>query len=309
VAGRPSVHARFTQAVDALVARIREDRSVLAAILCGSLSHDTVWEKSDVDLLLVTIDDRKVKEGHVALDADGINVHALLVPRAAFRTSLESALRSSFFHSFLAKGRLLYTHDETIAALLDELQTIGARDARLQLFAAGCHALPLLYKARKWLVTRGDAHYAALWLLDAASPLAAIEVVSARQLVGREVVLQALALRPDFFEQVYTDILGRAISRESVGRAREAAAADLGARAAGQCPPVLEHLADAGEARGAGEIEEHFARTLGIRGATTACEYLADVGRIGRASTPVRLTPRSHVAVEEVAFYALEPRA
>ena len=38
------------------------DRSILAAILCGSLSHDIVWEKSDIDLTLVTIDDKKVKK-------------------------------------------------------------------------------------------------------------------------------------------------------------------------------------------------------------------------------------------------------
>jgi hypothetical protein len=34
------------------------DRSIVAAILCGSLSHDTVWAKSDIDLVLVTIDDK-----------------------------------------------------------------------------------------------------------------------------------------------------------------------------------------------------------------------------------------------------------
>ena len=38
---------------------MREDRSILAAILCGSLSHDTVWARSDIDLVLVTVDDRK----------------------------------------------------------------------------------------------------------------------------------------------------------------------------------------------------------------------------------------------------------
>ena len=46
--------------VDRLVEQLKQDRSVLAAVLCGSLSHDTVWAKSDIDLVLVTIDDRKV---------------------------------------------------------------------------------------------------------------------------------------------------------------------------------------------------------------------------------------------------------
>jgi len=52
-----SIQQKFIKALDLLVEEVKEDRSVLAAILCGSLSHDTVWEKSDIDLVLVTIDD------------------------------------------------------------------------------------------------------------------------------------------------------------------------------------------------------------------------------------------------------------
>ena len=56
-----SVQQKFTAALDALVEQVKRDRSILAAILCGSLSHDTVWAKSDIDLVLVTIDDKKVE--------------------------------------------------------------------------------------------------------------------------------------------------------------------------------------------------------------------------------------------------------
>src|SRR5437879_4304079 len=104
------IQEKFTLALNALVEQIKEDRSVLAAILCGSLAHDTVWAKSDIDLVLVTIDDKKVGLADVALYADGVNVHAFLMPRAEFRKTLEGSVRNSFMHSLLAKGRLLYTH-------------------------------------------------------------------------------------------------------------------------------------------------------------------------------------------------------
>src|SRR5262245_58361738 len=54
-----AIHRKFTEALDTLVEQVKGDRSVLAAILCGSLSHDAVWAKSDIDLVLVTIDDKK----------------------------------------------------------------------------------------------------------------------------------------------------------------------------------------------------------------------------------------------------------
>ena len=41
--------------------------------------------------------------------------------RAEFRKTVEGSIRNSFVHSFLAKGRLLYTHDETIAGLCERL--------------------------------------------------------------------------------------------------------------------------------------------------------------------------------------------
>src|ERR1700722_13787254 len=131
------IQKKFMQALDDLVAQVKEDRSVLAAILCGSLSHDTVWAKSDIDLALVTIDDKKVERGDLALYADGVNVHAFLIPRAQFRLMIEGSIRNSFVHSFLAKGRLLYTHDETIADLCEQLRVIGERDIQIQLLHAG----------------------------------------------------------------------------------------------------------------------------------------------------------------------------
>src|SRR5436853_2731777 len=170
-----SVHQTFTAALDALVADIRHDRAILAAVLCGSLSHDTVWAKSDIDLVLVTIDDKKVETSDMSLYADGVNVHAFLMSRTEFRKIVEGSIHNSFMHSFLAKGRLLYSHDPTIADLCAGLHEIGRRDTELQLLRAATHVLPAMYKARKWFVTRGDLEYTALWILYAATPLAQLE--------------------------------------------------------------------------------------------------------------------------------------
>src|SRR5215475_11593464 len=109
----PAIREKFSAALDTLVEQVKRDRSVLAAILCGSLSHDTVWSKSDIDLVLVTVDDKKPDKCSLSLYADGINVHAFLMPRSEFRRTVEGAIRNSFMHSLLAKGRLLYTHDES----------------------------------------------------------------------------------------------------------------------------------------------------------------------------------------------------
>ncbi len=302
--GQVPIERRFTAALASLIEQVKEDRSILAAVLCGSLSHDTVWAKSDIDLVFVTVDDRKVEAGDKALYADGEIVHALLIPRAQFRQMVESSVRNSFLHSFLLKGRLLYTHDPTIADLYAELTGIGERDTQLQLLQAATHALPSIYKARKWLLTRGDLDYTALWILYAATPLARIEVVGRHILADREVVLQALAVNPAFFKIVYTDLLNQKKTRKSVEEALEAAEGYLAGRAATLFAPLLEYLREAGEARSSSEIEDHFKRQFNVQGVTTACEYLADQGLVGKASSPVRLTKKSNLDVQELAFFS-----
>ncbi|MGQ0647689.1 MAG: hypothetical protein ACT4P7_08950 [Gemmatimonadaceae bacterium] len=302
-----STQQQFTEALERLVERVRDDRAILAAILCGSLSHDAVWAKSDIDLVLVTIDDRKVESSHVSLFADGMNVHAMLMPRATFRTAVEGSLRNSFTHSFLTKGRLLYTHDETIADLCARLPQIGERDTQVQLLRAATHALGPIYKAHKFLLTRGDLDYTALWLLYAATPLAQIEVIGRRLLADREVIPQAVQLNPTFFRTVYADLLNGKKTRTNVEAALDAVDRYIAERAPMLFATVLDHLREVGEARSCTEIEDHFRRTLGIEGVTAACEYLADQGLIGKASTAVRLTKKSTVDVQELAFFHITP--
>ena len=294
---------RFAAALDRLVDQIKNDRSILAAILCGSLSHDTVWAKSDIDLLLVTIDDRKVDSSALALDADGVNVHTILVQRAHFRATVEGAVHNSFIHSLLAKGRLLYTHDATIADLCTRLRDIGRRDIELQLLRAAIHALPPVYKAHKWFVTRGDLDYTALWILYAATPLAQIEVIAAGLLVDREVIPRALTLNPSFFKTVYVDLLNAKKTSKTVQAALDKVDRYLADRTPTLFGAVIAHLREVGEALSCTEIEDHFKRHFDVEGVTTACEYLADRGIIGKASTAVRLTRRSNVDVQELAFF------
>jgi hypothetical protein len=304
--GNEQIQQKFTEALAALIEQVKEDRSILAAILCGSLSHDTVWARSDIDLVLIAIDDKKALRPDLALYADGVNVHAFIMPRAEFRKAVEGSIHNSFMHSFLAKGRLLYTHDQTIADLCERLQEIGERDQQVQLLRAATSALPPIYKAHKFLVTRGDLDYTALWILYAATPLARIEVIGARLLADREVIPQAMKLNPALFKLIYSDLLNAKKTRRSVQTALDVIDRYVAERAATLFAPVIEHLREVGEARSCSEIEDYFKRNFDVEGVTTACEYLADQGLIGKASTPVRLTKKSNIEAQELAFFYLE---
>src|SRR5215470_3659832 len=300
------IQEQFSRALDSLIEQVKSDRSIVAAILCGSLSHDRVWARSDIDLVFVTVDDRKLDSSDMALYADGVNVHAFLMPRAEFRKTVESSIHNSFMHSFLAKGRLLYSHDPTIADLCKGLAKIGERDAQLQLFRAAIHVLPPMYKARKWFVTRGDLEYTALWILYTATPIAKVEVVGAGLLADREVIPQAIKLNPDLFKSIYADLLNTKKTQKTVQNALEAIEDYMAGRARSLFRPVIDHLSEIGEARSCIEIEDHFRRNLGVEGVTLACEYLADQKIIGKVSISTRLTKKSNIEIQQLAFVHME---
>ena len=66
---------------------------------------------------------------------------------------------------------------------------------------------------------------------------------------------------------------------------------------------VIEYLREARDVRSTSEIETYFKRNFDVGGATIACEYLADQGIIGKAAMPVRLTKKSNVDLQELAFF------
>jgi hypothetical protein len=303
----PSVPQAFASALDGLIRQAEKDSSVLAAILCGSLAHDTVWARSDIDLVFVTIDDRKVPPGDIPLYDDGGNVHALPVPHPPFRSMLEGALHGRFMNSFLAKGRLLYTHDPTIETLLGRLQSRGQRDTAILMLQVASGALPAVYKARKWLLTRGDIAYTSYWTLFAANSIARMEVIAAGLLPDREVIPQAEQLNPSLMKTIYGDLLRKGTDRATAEKALATIEHYLASRAAAVFAPVLDYLREHGDIRSSRDIDDHFRKTYGVEGVTTACEYLADIGMIEKASTDVQLTRRSNVTLQELAFFSTDP--
>ena len=294
---------RYEAALEQLLEQVRENDHILAAILCGSLSHDVVWRKSDIDLVLICDDDRKTRSHGVALVVDDINIHTSVTPRDDFKKSVETTGRNTFGHSVFAKARLLYTRDPSIERLFEEILEVGRRDMQFQLLRSGTFVLGPLYKAQKWLEAKGDLDYSALWILYCANHLAEIEVGMRGEIIGREVLAQAMAHNPEFFSIVSSGLLNRKKTRKSVKAALDVIDQYLRAKTELLYQPILDYLADAGDVRSVTEIEHHFDRHHNIPSVLLALEWLSDIGVVDKASTPVKLTTRSQLEVDELAFF------
>lgn len=298
----PSIQQLYQQALDSLIEKVRQDPCILAAILLGSLSYDVVWEKSDIDLLLVS-QEGKQKTGGFSLVENGINIHAFVNPRSEFRRLMEGSIQSSFMHSLLNHGRLLFSRDETIVHLFERRDHLGARDREVQLLRATASVLPGITKAEKWFHVKRDLNYSFLWIMKTIDGLASIEVLLKGEVTGREVIQQALRHNPVFFNVVYSDLINGPKTEETILACLQQIHGYLRDRIPLLFGPLLTYLAEAGGVRSATELNHYFSNQMNLQGVDSVCEWLADQDIIQKLSSPVRLTEKSRVDVEEAAYY------
>lgn len=295
------IQERYRCALDALVARVEQDRNVLAAILFGSMSYDQVWERSDIDLWLVMQDGRR-KYRDCCLTENGVIIHAQLVPRSEFKRRLEGSHQGGWLDFTFARSTLLFTRDESIEAWYRDIDRIGARDRNIQLMRATINALAVLAKAEKFYHLKKDYRYSFLWIIYAVDRLAAVETLLHNEAPGREVVHQALVHNPDFFNAVYTDLIDRKKTAKNIGEALRQIDTYLEERASTLFKPLIEYLEEAGGMRTISEMDDHFAKA-DMNGLDFACEWLAEKGIVEKMSSPMHLTEKSRVQVEEAAYF------
>ena len=299
---RAAIQERFQRALEAFTAKVKQASYIIAAILAGSMAYDQVWEKSDLDILLVGRSE-KVPDRSYYLIEEGINIHAWLLSRSKFKQQIERALQSSFFHSYFSKSTLLFSTDDTIGEYYQNVQRLGARDRQLQLLNAGSGVLPILAKAEKWLYVKNDPAYSFLWLMYMVAELATIEVIAAGEVASREVVHQALKHNPAFFRAIYFDMIAQPVDHAAVERALRLVNSYMKERVSLLFQPLLDYLSAAEGPRSASDIDSYFGKLLQIETIGSVFEWLADQGVIQKVSHPLRLTEKSRVTVDEAAYY------
>jgi hypothetical protein len=298
-----AIRERYETALEALITQVKQDTTILAAVLLGSLSHDVVWEKSDIDLLLITQDSVRMRQESLSLVEDDINIHVFLRPRSEFKRLLGGATQSSFIHSLLMKGRILFSRDETIAELFADRNRVGAHDREVQLLSATMGLLPVFTKAEKWLHVRQDTDYCFYWIMRSLDALARIETILHGEVTGREVIQQAIQFNPDLFHLLYTGLIRSEKTPERLEEALQAIRHYVRERAPVLFRAIFEFLEEANGVRTATEINHHFRNQMNLDNVDTLCEWLADENFLQKLAAPVRLTEKSHIDVQEAAYY------
>lgn len=294
-----SIRKRYMDAVNAFIDKIRDDQNVIAVIVCGSLSYDTVWEKSDVDMTVV-VRDQQLRNSSYCIVEDGIILNVSLIQRSSFRRGMEKSLAGSFSHSYFSKGKIVYTTDESLYEYFEEIRQPGQRDLELSIFNAAGELIGALNKAEKWLVVKNDLKYCQYYLLRAAGTIANMEILIRGEVPTRESIQRAKELSPELIKYYYEDGMSFQWSRERLEEGIRKLDEYIEGHMDVISRPVLEFMAD-GEIKTLSSICEYFrGDSHFLEG---ILEYMSEKGVVEKVSKTIRITPKSRMAVEEVAYF------
>lgn len=300
---RSRVQADYQSAIDELTKKVEKDEYVLNLMLAGSLSYDTVWEKSDIDVMIVTRDE-PYRVRRVFIEKD-VFIEGEVVTRDHFRKGTHRVKDGSIFHSYFWKSKLLFSRDDTIKDMYENVQNMGSRDLEDLLLLNYIFCKDLINKAYKALYVKDDPHFALNFIMSGIRRMASIEVLLNRTIPLRESTIQALEFNPEFFKEIFTAMIHTQVkSMEVISEVLEKMEDYLDEHLKDFIQPVLRLLEKEKEMTHY-DLKSHFSDIwlpVDLR------EFI-DRGFIRQTETPFRFTKKSSVEMMQPAYQLASSKA
>ena len=289
---------RYEDAVNSFIKKIEDDPNVIALIIMGSMAHSRVWEKSDVDMILIVRDQKLVRTTY-GVNEDDILLNVQLVQRSDMKRSFEKSLTGSIGHHFGATSRIAFTKDDSLLEYFDDYKNIGKADVEKALFRMSNWLLGTMEKIEKWLVVNDDPEYARLYCLKAAEVIASMEVCANYESPTREAILRAQSLNPALMDKYYTGPMSGKMDKKEIYALLEG----MNEYVCGHMEAILNVAEDFfgdGEIKTGTHISTHF--NSNMHEFHPIMDFLCERGALDKISQTMKITPKSKMAVEEIAF-------
>lgn len=304
--------ARFQAALNQLSERIAADRYVLAIVLVGSLSPETIWRRETLGLWIIEADgvsrrlpsDGEDERVFRILVENGINIHVEVIPRSRFKKMVEGASRTAFSCNFFARRQIVYSKDPSIDTWFKQADSIATKDQERELLTFSTWTIHAHRHARKRLDLKGDLELAAQDILGAAHSVAHTEIIRQGQVWEQDVIYRAIEEAPELFQTIYLDVLAKRKNRLVLSKALDAIDAYLDTHYRAYLKPLLSYLKKQNRVVPLSEMSDHFAFSqVHPWHLESACEWLERKGLLEKVSAPFKLTKRSLERVEEPAYF------
>ncbi|NHJ46572.1 MAG: nucleotidyltransferase domain-containing protein [Asgard group archaeon] len=299
------IRKKFDEALDAFIEDVKQDESITATLLFGSLVKGVVWEKSDVDLVLITKDQKTPFRDYWLMD-DDINLQVSVMTRNAFIRYQQRSLQGSGAHHVLTTSKVLFSNDETLDEFIESMKNVGKRDFELSILRIVSMVIGDLEKAEKYIKINEDIVQSYLFITRLLDNLASIVVMLNEEIPGREAVEQAMKYEAELFDEIYSKAILEKINQERlldiISKIRKYLADNT--------PIIFELIIDYMRKEATFRSVTDIAQFLNDKLQTTwwsigvmgIGNWLVETGYLDRVPCPTRLTLRSRQEVNEIGY-------
>lgn len=193
---------KFKNAADTFIEKIKKNKKCIAAFLMGSVSHDMIWEWSDLHIMLIFDDSYKGEHRYNIIEQD-TPILITIDKKSEFVNYLVKTNVADYHFCDISKSTAIFIKDPTLKEYLDDIFYIGDRDREIEMLLGFSGAIYHLNKAEKNFRVKGNSHNAIYFLHQIAGDIAWIEVAKHQLIPERETITQAAELAPELFEKIY----------------------------------------------------------------------------------------------------------
>ncbi|WP_102399018.1 hypothetical protein [Haloimpatiens massiliensis] len=217
---KAELRLQFEKALNSIVEKFKSAPKCIAGFLIGSMSHDLIWEWSDLQILLIYDDSYKGCCDYYLLEHN-VPVVVNIRKRNSFKTYLESANVSDYFFCALSKSTMLFSKDKILKEYFEDIFYIGDRDREVEMLLGFSEAIYYLNKAQKNFLVKKDSANAAYFMFPLVQGIAWLEVARSRSFPEREIIAQASKLKPELFKKIYEPILNESVTNDMIEKILE----------------------------------------------------------------------------------------
>jgi len=234
------------------------------------------------------------------VDADGLDLVLTLREVSRFKNEMQKWVGGDFVHSALAKGRIIFSKDNSLFDFFEDARRVGSSDAIISFINAAGMLQHQMHRCEKWLTVYEDNLYAQRFLQHCCSEVAHMILLRSQELPTRESILRASELEPELMHRLYVIPSTTRMTKPELMDALQLIDDYLHLHLEWWSQPILQFLGD-------GEVKtfSHIINYLRIDG--SILNWLAEREIIHRVSEQSSLFKKSRVTVEEIAYYMDTP--
>jgi len=296
---------KFDNALESFMNRIESDNSILAVFVLGSYTNGIVWEKSDIDMVIVTKEE-KVLQDLIVIRENEVQICAYIISRNDYRRNQQRFLQGSITHHMLSTSKLIRSSDRGISEFNRDMFSVADRDKELQILVRSEMLVGDINKIKKTLYVEESLEKSINWVINATQEIARILIFLEGKIPGRDILTQAQEVSPnEILDKIIGEVFKNGFSKESVEYALNLIEDFIIKNTNRFFKPLFDYLKEGIGERTHSELDLHFQKATGFRGLTLveSITWLSDQAILMLGVKPKRITARSRVTVDETTIF------